>query len=237
LKSKKLLFANLSYLTVGIVFSFGILVLETMLKKFGVYFFDMSNLSMGLAILVFPFLIMLQLCIYISSYGYFKSTGLNSNRIVHTVNPIMILPILKILFSSLMIGSLVLIAVKSIEFIPISDSTLFLVFLFVFYIVFLILAIIANGILWFYPCKLALKDRNKIERFTIFFDWCAFGFFLSAIMLFVFIVISLPAALLEYKFVIFKYSIEILKYVLIAIVFGFLFKLTSIFYIKIKNKL
>ena len=236
-ESRKSPVANLSYLSTGIIFSLGIFILQIIFKKFGAYFFDMANLDIGLVVLLFPVLVMIQLCIYISSCGYFKSTESNSNHIVHRVNSIRIPPVLKIILCSLLISLLALIAAKSIEFFPISDSTLFPVFLTIAYVVFLILSIIANGTLWFYPCKLALKDRKRIEDFSIFFDWCAFGFFLSIIMLFVFAVISFPAALLEYKFVVFKYSIEILKYILIALGFGLLFKLTGVFYIKINNKL
>jgi len=233
-RSDKSLLANFNYLVLGIIFSFGILVLETMLKSFGVYLFDVFNLSMGLTVLVLPLLIMLQLCIYISSYGYFRTPVSNSKDIMRIIGSIAVLPVLKIILCSLMISSLVFIVAKSVEFLPISNLTLFPVFLFVFYGVFLILSIIANGILWFYPCKLAFKNQKKSVNFTTFFDWCVFGFFLSGIMMFIFIVINFPTALVGHKFVIFKYSVAVFKYALAAIAFGFLFKLVGVFYYKIK---
>ena len=239
-KNIKPLFANFNYIAIGIIFTFVIFALETMFKNFGTYFFNVANFGIGLVVLFVPFLIMLQLCIYISSYGYFKSIGLNFAGEEHYAGSVNLHPFFKILICSLVITLLSLIALKSIELLPISDPTIFPSFLSIVYIVFLILGVIVNGILWFYPCKLALKSKKGSESFLTFFDWCAFGFFLSVILAiimgFILIMISFPALLLENKFFIFKYGIEIVKYVLLSLAFGFLFKLTSVFYVNINSE-
>jgi hypothetical protein len=222
----KAFFANLSFLVVGVFFAFGLFLLEIMFRKFGIYFFDTPNLSVGLAVLFFPLFILFQVCVYFSACIYFKSIGFNSSFNAR--------PFIKILFCSLLFALFVSIIPKSIEFLPVSDLMLFTVFLWVVYGASLVLAIIANGVLWFYPCKLAFGGQRGLEKLSVFFDWCAFGFFLSgitaALTALIFIGISFPTSLLEHKFFIFKYPMVVFKYLLLSLVFGSLFKLAGVFY-------